>query len=564
MKRILRVDMSNRTVRWEEVPESYQFLAGRALTSRIVSDEVPAGCDPLGAGNKLIIAPGLLGGTSVPGSGRLSIGGKSPLTGGIKESNAGGTSAIRLARAGIRALILEGQAPKDSLTILVVEGECVSFENGDKYRHMGNYELANALRQEYGNNAALITIGPAGEMGLAAACIGNVDQEGRPSRVNGRGGLGAVMGAKGMKAIVIKAVPQGRLLPSQPERFNSCVKSISNAISENPGTKTYTDYGTAALVSLTNSLGCMPTRNFSAGNFEGAEKINGDSLRALILSRGGKPSHACMPGCIVKCSNVLPDSAGKELVAPLEYETIGLLGSNCAIDSLDEIARLNYLANDLGVDTIEVGAAIGVAMESGVLSWGGARAAYKAIEGMANGEILGRVLGSGVVVTGKVLGVTRVPAVKGQSLPAYDPRALKGLGVTYTTSAMGADHTAGTTLRAPVDHLKAEGQVQASKNAQVNVLVFDMLGLCMFTMASLIKDPELISNVVSAYCGTETNFASLLEIACATLRCEREFNRMAGVTSNALPEFFRSESLAPHGTVFDIPQDQLNQISFDC
>jgi aldehyde:ferredoxin oxidoreductase len=528
----------------------------------LVYDEVPPDCDSLGDLNKLVIAPGLLGGTSMPCSGRLSIGAKSPLTGGIKESNAGGTSAIWLARAGIKALVLEGRSEQGSIFVLVIEGEKVVFEDASRYRMLGNYSLAAALRREYGEDIAIISIGPAGEMGLSAACVSNLDREGRPSRVNGRGGLGAVMGSKGVKAIVIKKSKAENYSAQQRESFRGYVKEIARTIQEHPATGTFAEYGTAVLVKTTNALGCLPTRNFSSGSFAGAENISGETLRDLILTRGGKgeTTHACMPGCIIRCSNVMPGPDGEELVAPLEFETIGLMGSNCGIDKLDEIAHLNYLANDLGVDSIETGAALGVAMEGGVLAWGDAAAASQILSGIYSNEVLGRVIGCGATVTGKVLGVTRVPAVKGQSFPAYDPRAIKGMGVTFATSPMGADHTAGSTLRAMVDHLKPEGQVQASLKAQVNLLVLDLLGLCMFTASSLFANPELLANAVGAYCDRVITFGDLQCLAGDILRLERKFNAAAGITGNKLPEYMRTEALPPQLAVFDVPQEQLDDI----
>ncbi|MDW7675793.1 MAG: aldehyde ferredoxin oxidoreductase C-terminal domain-containing protein [Bacillota bacterium] len=562
MNNILRIDMKNLSGIWEGVPEAYQLLGGRALTSRLVSEEVKPSCDALGPENKLVIAPGLLGGTTVTCSGRLSIGAKSPLTGGIKESNAGGTTAIQLAQSGIRALVLEGQAANNELYLLVIDGNEVTFKSAEDYKGMGNYPLAARLRQEYGEKAALITIGSAGELGLPTACIANVDMEGRPSRVNGRGGLGAVMGSKGVKAIIVKNADKQTLKGVDEEKFKESSKKIATAIMENPITKVYSDYGTSSLVDVANNLGCLPTKNFSAGNFDQAEKINGEALKSLILERGGKgkTSHACMPGCIIKCSNIVPDQKGEEIVAPLEYETIGLMGSNCGIGSIDKIAELNYIANDIGIDTIEAGAAIGVAMEAGVISWGDADAVIKTLKGINDGNVLGRLLAFGAVMTGKVLGVSRVPAVKGQSIPAYDPRSLKGLGVTYSISPMGADHTAGTTLRAPVDHSKPEGQVVASKNAQINVTVFDMLGLCMFTMATLINHKELIGDTVSSFTGKNVTFEDLQGISRQTLLREIDFNVNAGIIQNDLPGFFRTESLSPKSTVFDVPQEAMEEI----
>lgn len=358
-----------------------------------------------------------------------------------------------MAQLGIKAIIIEGEAPRGKTFVLEVrEGEARLVESPE-YRGLGNYDCARALFEKYGPKVSLITIGPAGEMGLSSACVSITDTEGHPSRMSGRGGLGAVMGAKGLKAIAL-AHTRSRVAPDDEGLFRAALKEYHQVLLAAPTTETYATYGTAAMLNKLNTMGGLPTRNFSRGKFEKAEEINGARLREVILERGGEgnPTHGCMPGCVIRCSNIYPDAGGKTIVAPLEYETIGLLGSNCGIGDLDLIARLNYLCNDIGIDTIEAGAAIGVAMEAGLGDFGDGGRAIELLEEIGKGTVLGRVLGEGATVTGRVLGVRRVPAVKGQSMPAYDPRAVKGLGVTYATSPMGADHTAGQTIRANVDH----------------------------------------------------------------------------------------------------------------
>ena len=309
---------------------------------------------------------------------------------------------------------------------------------------MGTYEAARLLREKYSDRVSLILVGPAGEMGLAAAGIAVTDLRGRPARFCGRGGLGAVMGGKGLKAVIIDPEGTRRTGYANREAFMKTTRELVRLLKETPQTgEIYPLYGTAIMVEQTNAMHALPTRNFSSGSFEKAGEIDGENMRSLIEQRGGagRTTHACMPGCVINCSNIFPDAAGEEIVSPLEFETIGLLGSNCAIGSLDHIARLNYICNDLGLDTIETGAALGVAMEQGLLSFGDAAAAEKLLTGIPDNALPGRLIAQGALLTGRVLGSRRIPTVKGQAMPAYDPRAVKGFGVTFATSPMGADHT---------------------------------------------------------------------------------------------------------------------------
>ena len=187
-----------------------------------------------------------------------------------------------------------------------------------------------------------------------------------------------------------------------------------------------------------------------------------------------------MPGCTIRCSNNYADANGESIVSPLEYETIGLMGSNLGIDDLDKIARLNWMVNDLGLDSIEIGAALGVAAKAGLMKFGDYERAEELIVEIKQNSPLGRLLASGATITGKVLGIEQVPAVKGQAMSAYEPRAIKGTGVTYATSPQGADHTSGLTIRAKVNHLDPNGQAALSRTFQINMAGYDTLGACIF------------------------------------------------------------------------------------
>lgn len=566
MSYILRVDMGKLEACFERVPEEYVMIGGRGLTSQIIADGVPPNCEPLGRHNKLVIAPGLLGGTGVPSSGRLSVGGVSPLTGGIKEANAGGTVGHKLARLGIKALVIEGkptEIEKSTPYVMRVAKDACEIIPWRALRYLGVYETAARLQEKYGNRVGIILIGPAGERLMSAAGITNTDSEGVPSRYAARGGLGAVMGSKGVKAIVVDDAKTSLCRPSKKQEFDALVKELAELIRTTPQTaEVYPKYGTAAMVDTTNALGALPTRNFSTGRFEKANEINGVKLRETILERGGIPTHACMPGCLIRCSNVYVDKDGKTIVSPLEYETIGLLGSNCGIGDLDKIAQINWLCNDYGVDTLEVGGSLGVAMEAGLLEFGDADKALELVREIGRASVLGRVLGQGGALTARVLGILRVPAVKGQTMPAYEPRSIKGLGVTYATSPMAADHTAGNTVRAQVDHHKPEGQVEASRNAQVTAVIYDVLGMCNFVGTAIKTRIDLLASLLSTQYGVEWTADKLRELAQSTLRTEIAFNRAAGLTeaSDRLPEWFCEEENPATKTRFDVSGEQLHKV----
>ncbi len=560
--KILKVDMSNLTVK-EEDATKYKRLGGRALTSKLIHDEVPATCHTLGANNKLIFATGLLTGSGASSADRYSIGAKSPLTGGIKESNAGGISGLTLGKLGVKALVFENV--RDDFKIVHLSKDGVKFDDATPILGKDLSEAATWLRDAYGSHVAVWLIGVAGEQRMNLSAIAGQDKDGHPTRYNGRGGLGAVAGSKGIKAIVLDATGVEKNRPNDKELFKASLKQYHGWLMETPGTaKIYPELGTAGLVETTNSLGALPTRNFSIGSMEGYKNISGETLRETILERGGEgtPTHACMPGCIIRCSNVFSDENGKRVTGPIEYENIGLLGSNLDISNFDDIAELNRLCNEYGIDTIETGGALGVLMAQNVLSFGDAKGAIAALKEVKTGSPLGRIIGSGAEVIGKIYGEPHVPTAKGQTMPAYDPRAIKGLGVTYATSPMGADHTAGQTIRAQLNHHSAEGQVEASKNAQTANTILDNLGMCMFSAGAIQGRWDIVADLVSAYLGDKFTGEDIINIANETLKVEHAFNRKAGFTkaNDKLPDYFYEEENKASNTVFDVPQEELETI----
>jgi len=564
--------MSDLTVRVEDVREQWSGLGGRGLTSTIVAAEVEPTCHPLGPRNKLVFAPGLLSGTVTANSGRLSVGAKSPLTGTIKESNAGGTASQLLARLGLKALIIEGQPEKESLYSLHVTADGVAIAEEPDLAGKGNFAVVNVMLERYGEKTGVISIGPAGEMKMAIANISVKDPEGKV-RSAGRGGLGAVMGAKGVKCITI-SVPREAAVPiAEPEKFKAAVKIFAKALLEHPVSgQGLPTYGTAVLINVINEAGGLPTRNFRSGQFEQHDAISGETMHDLIEERGGKIRHGCHAGCVIQCSQVFNDAGGKYKTSGFEYESIWAMGADCCVDNLDQIAEADSLMDDIGVDTIETSVTMGVAMEGGLLPFGDGAGIIRILDqDVRTGTPLGRLIGGGAAVVGKAYGVTRVPVVKNQAIPAYDPRAVKGIGITYCTSTMGADHTAGYAVATnilkvggDVDPLKKEGQVELSRNLQIATAALDTAGLCIFVAFPALDIPEAftaIVDMINARFGISLTADDVTELGKNILRTEHEFNLAAGFTNkdDRLPEFFSTELLPPHNVIWDFTGEEIDE-----
>ncbi len=566
---VWRVNARTHELKTEPVPESWQHLGGRGLIAQIMIDEVDAKCDPLGAGNKLIFAPGLLVGHMLSSTDRISVGGKSPLTGGVKESNAGGRTGLHMTHMGIHALIIEDRPEQDGFWVLHLSLNGAKWDKADDLAGLGVYETTPKLIEKYGDKVAIALIGPGGEMQMKAAGIQNIDKDRVPSRIAARGGLGAVMGSKRIKAIVFDNAGGQKPPIVQPEAFKIAQKDYTKAVMEHPQSISYRDYGTAAMTQLTQRFAALPARNFSRGTFENVESVSGEQLREFTLTRGkpSDPSHACMAGCTIKCSNIFGGEDGKIIVSPLEYETIGLMGTNLEIDSLDSIGRLNWQVNDLGLDSIEVGAALGVAAEAGLMRWGNEADALKLVDEIRKGTELGCLLGDGAVAVGKKYGIERVPAVKGQAMSAYEPRSIKGTGVTYATTPQGADHTAGLTIRAKIDHLDPNVQIEASRTAQLNMAGYDTLGACIFAGFGFAATPDAVVKrlLAARYGWNDLPDNVLQELGKQTIRLERKFNRRAGFTKedDRLPKWMMEEALPENHSVFDVKAEDLDSIFSD-
>ena len=564
MTNILRIDLTAKKCVKEELPEKYQLLGGRGLSSGIIADEVSPNCDPLGKYNKIVISCGLLAGTGASSTNRVSIGTKSPLTGGIKEANAGGMTAYNMARLGYRALILQGSALPGKPQIIIVDENGASLEDAGELWGLGTYSAMEKLWKRFGKNSAYVLIGPAGEMRMNLAGIAHTDMEGRPTRYSARGGVGAVMGSMGIKAIVIPGKQGAKFYGKDDSLWKDAFKRFTKTIQATPATaETMPQFGTALTMEKMHGLAGLPVNNFRCGQLENIETFGGKKLREIILERGGEGSttHGCMPGCIVCCSNIFPNAQGKEINAAMEFENLAMLGSNLMILDIDNVNALNYICNDLGIDTIETGCVLAVAAGQGLAEFGNFKSMEKLLKEISSATPLGRLLGLGAAAFAKAYGCTRSLSAKGQAISAYDPRTMKANGVTFLTSPMGADHTAGNSVHQPIDHPNPEGKVQESYNLQVIAAWIDTLGLCIFLRSVYFGDPSALHDAMKARFGGEWTQETLSKIGRETLRTEILFNRKAGIPDiSCFEDFVSDEPLPPLNTVWEINQEELQNI----
>ena len=520
--KLIRVDMTNQVVSIEAFPDRWQWLGGRALSARILLEECAPACEPLGADNVFILAPGLLAGSSAPTSGRLSVGGKSPLTGGIKEANVGGDAGQDLMKLGYRAVIVTGKPADVELRFgLDVSADEVSLVSADEHKGKWNYALIEDLCETYSKKASFVSIGPAGELELAGASVACTDHsQGRhPARHAGRGGLGAVMGSKGLKYVAIEAGGTAARKPAD-KNFFQLSKKYTREFREGPGQEPFPKWGTSILCEEANAIYTFPYKNRIAGRSPDVETLDGKGIVDSFETRGGG-MHNCLTGCIVKCSNIVHDADGNYKTSGLEFETLTMLGANCAIAHWEDVADLDRLCDDIGLDTIETGAAVAVYMDAGEMEFGDAEGTKALLREIAEGTEVGRAIGNGAAAVGRRTQHHRVPVVKGQSIPAWDPRPLKAAGVTYCTSAMGADHTAGLVVdpgQAP------EEFARSSQESQILNAVVDSSGFCQFLMPNI----EEVSEFYSMFTGEAISRETLADQGWQCLEDEWEFNRRAG------------------------------------
>ena len=558
--KILRVNMSEKTTTFEDLPQEWKIIGGRALTAKILTKEVSPSTDPLGPDAKMVIAVGPVAGTRAPSCGRFSVGAISPLTMGIKEANVGGPAGQKLDRLGIRAIIIEGVSAAGKYSLLKINKDGVSLEEADEYKGLKNYDLAKKLAPVYGRDAAIISIGIAGERRWKSSAITMTDKDGDSARHAARGGLGAVMGSRGLKAIVINDQGTPNIEMADRDAYRATIKAWSKVAKEDAAMVGMAKFGTPGNVGFFESIRSMPVLNYSNDPLEGvAANLAGDAIEKINQPRGGKMV-GCMPGCIVKCAIVFNDAEGKYITSSYEYETIALMGSNLGIVDNDVVAKFDYIVDNLGLDTIELGSAMGVAASAGKMKMGDADSAMALLDEIEQGTEFGTVLGNGVVATCKALGVDRIPAFGGQAIPAHDPRATKPTGVGYATSPMGADHT---TVISYDDFSNKEGQIPRSLETQILLTLVDAFGYCMLASPG---DKSLLLNflkdLINARYGGNVTVDDLVEIAKQTLKDELKFNEgtQFHTANEQIPAFIKTEGVGPANQVFDVDEAEIKTI----
>ena len=560
------VDMSTLTVSKEPLDEDYLELGGRALIAQYMLKNVPPQCDPLSGQNQLIFCTTVFAGTKLSTAHRLSVGGKSPLTGGIKESNAGGYAALLLAEQGIKLIAVKEIPVNGGFWFLHIDANGnASLKDARKYQGMGNYEFAKELREQYGDNLASVSIGVAGERLYKSSSI-QVSEfgSGHPSRAAARGGLGALMGSKHLKGLIIEKPEQPfKLKYSNEAKFKEICQQINRVIAEGARQDPFHNIGTISTIEVTGANGILPVDNFSGKLFPEYNEVGANKFMSNLAARGGKNRRPCQSGCVVQCSNVYNDAQGNYLTSGFEYETIALFGPNCHIADLDAIAKMDRFCDHFGVDTIEIANGIAVCMDIGKIPWGDTDAVFALLKEMEDGTEFGNILGNGCEAVGLSLGATRIPVVKHQAIAGYDPRNTKGTGITFATSPMGADHTAGLTMGRAFDDSGRAAQAFASNKLQVAMAFADSM-MCIFAFSHAVSRLPLFGELMAALYGGAPNISRVTTLGVKTLLTEREYNKLTGMTSkdDRLPDFLYNERSTATGSKFDILDKEL-EVIFD-
>lgn len=550
--KILRINLSEKTIRTEplDIAAAQKFIGGRGLGTKMLTDEVDPGVDALSPENKLIFMTGPLTGTPTPTGGRYMVITKSPLTGAVACSNSGGYWGPELKFAGYDAVILEGKAP--SPVYINIADDQVEIKDASSLWGKVVSETTHALEALHGEKVKVATIGPAGEkLSRIAAIMNDI------GRAAGRSGVGAVMGSKNLKAIVVKGSGKVEVADSDKlkEAFSVCMKKIKENGVTGQGLPTY---GTAVLVNIINENGVFPTNNFQYGTFEKAEEISGETLAEKYLKKKD-PCYRCPIACGRYCE--VDDIKG----AGPEYETIWAYGSDCGVSNLGDIIKANYWCNEVGVDTISAGATIAAAMElyqrgyikkedlgdGPELVWGNDAAIVEWTKRMADADGLGAKMAMGSYRLCEMYGAPELSmTVKKQELPAYDPRGIQGHGLQYATSNRGGCHVRGYMISPEIlglpeklDRFSLEGKPTWAKIFQDFTAAIDSCGLCLFTSFAMGADDY--ASLMNSVCGMNITGNDFIQAGERIWNLEKLYNLKAGIdpSEDTLPKRLLEEPI---------------------
>lgn len=551
--KILRINLTSGSVEVQplDMALARKFIGGRGLGTRYLHNEIDPGIDALGPDNKIIFATGPLTGTHAPTAGRYMVVTKSPLSGTVASSNSGGFWGAELKRAGFDMIVVEGKADRPC-SIAIRDSE-VRIEDAQKCWGKKTSEATDSLLEAFGDpKARVLVIGPAGEKLSMIAAVMNDKY-----RAAGRSGVGAVMGSKNLKAIVVRGT--GKVEPAQPEKTKEVLGRMRKKIAENDVTsKGLPTYGTSVLVNIVNEHGVYPTRNFQESYFATAEKVSGEALAKKYLVNN-VACYACPIACGRRCA-----VDGVEGEGP-EYETLWAYSASCGVDDLEAIIRANNLCNEYGLDTISAGATVACAMElfekglikpdeidGPALRFGSGEAIVEWTRKMGSQEGFGAELAKGSARLAAKYGAPELSmSAKKLELPAYDPRGIQGHGLEYATSNRGGCHVRGYMIAPEIlgipeklDRLALEDKATWTKTFQDLTAVIDSLGLCLFTSFALGADDY--RDMYNAIAGEQMTTEDLLRTGERIWNLERLFNLKAGIGPEAdtLPKRLLEEPIS--------------------
>jgi len=518
--RVLRIDLTRRVTTTEPYdPEiARRFLGGRGFSAYTLYTEVPTGADPLGPDNKVIVSTGPLSGTLVPGAGKTDITTKSPETGGYASASVGGLLCAELKYAGYDAIIVEGIS--QSPVYLFIDDDLVELRDASHLWGKGSLTVEEQLKTELGEAFQIASVGPAAENLVSYACI--THDFGRQA---GRGGVGTVLGAKKLKAIAVRG---SKSIPiADVETFRTLSRAMFKACMESDAAEVWQKYGTAGVVSWANEIGALPTRNFQSGFFEKCDSLSGEVMRDSIVVS----DKACF-ACPCPCGKYSHTEKHGVFVEGPEYETTALLGANCAIADIEDVAYANYLCDELGLDTISTGNCVAFAIEcfeKGIissadtggleLSFGDSAAIFKLIGMIAAREGIGELLASGVKHAAEVLGgraADLAVQVKGMEMSGYESRSAPAMLLSYMTCDVGAHHNRSWAITYDLE--VGRDKISADKAAKVIELqhirpLFDVLGACRLQWVELGLSLEHYAPVLQALTGEDRSWDDLMKIS---------------------------------------------------
>lgn len=544
--KLLRIDLTRREYAVETIPDEIlgRYLGGKGLGSHLLLENVAPGTDPLSPENKIIFTTGAATDTIMPGGSRYGVYSKSPLTGCYAESYSGGRVAPLMRRTGYDAIVFESAA--ESPVFVEISDAAVTFHDAAGLWGRDTYHTEEKVLEKVNvPGAQALVIGPAGENLVRFACIEN-----NRWRSAGRAGMGAVMGAKKLKAVVFHGRAKAEI--ADPELLKATAKKIRDLGKDHPGVETYRTYGTTVMVSVMNTARAFPNRYWNRGVAPDWERLSGDTLRAQFRVKPNSCTN-CFIGCGKRTTIPTGEYAGLEIEGP-EYETIFAFGGLCAINRLDRVAYLNDLCDRLGLDTITTGNLIGLVMEgaarglvSAPVRYGDMAAVVDLVHRIAVREGLGETLSLGIREASRRLGLEELAVhVKGMEPAGYDPRVLKGMGLAYATSARGACHLRATfykpELSGMIDPATTEGKAALFIDFENRLTIFNTQILCVFFRDLVTWDD--LAELNRACTGLDYTKEDLWAAANRIIDATRVFNRREGLTradDTLPPRLFREK-----------------------